>query len=54
MKKIKKVAVIGAGIMGRGIAQVIAQCGFLVNLVDLNKEIVSRAVEDICSSLQIL
>lgn len=54
MKKIKKVAVIGAGIMGRGIAQVIAQCGFLVNLVDLNKEIVSRAVEEICSSLQIL
>ena len=30
--KIKKVAVIGAGVMGSGIAQVVAQAGFAVIL----------------------
>ena len=35
---IKNVAVIGAGTMGNGIAQVFAQKGFQVRLVDISQE----------------
>jgi len=35
MNKVKKIAVLGAGIMGAGIAQVAAQAGFEVILRDL-------------------
>lgn len=36
--KIKKVAVIGAGTMGNGIAHTFAQCGFQVSLIDVSPE----------------
>jgi 3-hydroxybutyryl-CoA dehydrogenase len=39
---IEKVAVIGAGTMGRGIAQVAAQAGFAVSLVDINESLVEK------------
>ena len=38
MMKIKKVAVIGAGTMGNGIAHTFAQCGFQVSLIDVSPE----------------
>lgn len=52
--KINKVAVIGAGIMGSGIAQVCAQSGFIVRLFDSNKVALSKAVEGIEKNLNLL
>ena len=39
MTEIKRVAVIGAGMMGHGIAQVFAMKGYEVNLLDISNEI---------------
>lgn len=43
MDKIKNVAVIGAGLMGGGIAQVVAQAGFQVMVRDVNDEMLKKA-----------
>ncbi len=40
----KQAAVIGAGTMGNGIAQVFAQAGFDVHLVDLAAEVRAASV----------
>lgn len=40
----KTISIVGAGTMGNGIAHVFALHGYKVNLIDLNKEILSRAV----------
>ncbi len=48
---IKKVAVIGSGTMGNGIAQVFAQTGFEVNMIDIKQEFLDRAVATISKSL---
>ena len=45
------VAVLGAGTMGNGIAQVFAQHGHTVTLRDLNQEILDRALANISKSL---
>lgn len=45
------VAVLGAGTMGNGIAQVFAQCGHQVTLRDLDQTILERAVGTIEKSL---
>ena len=47
----EKVAVIGAGTMGNGIAQVFASCGSSVTLVDVNEEALERGVAAIGKSL---
>jgi 3-hydroxybutyryl-CoA dehydrogenase len=47
-----RVAVIGAGLMGSGIAQVAAQAGWEVTLRDLDDETVLRGVAGIRSSLE--
>jgi enoyl-CoA hydratase/3-hydroxyacyl-CoA dehydrogenase len=47
MSQIKKIAVIGAGNMGSGIAQKIAQEGIHVILVDMNEEFVERGIKTI-------
>jgi 3-hydroxybutyryl-CoA dehydrogenase len=44
MKDIQKVAVIGAGTMGNGIAHVFAQHGYQVELVDVNKSALEKAM----------
>jgi len=54
MTVINKIAVIGAGLMGSGIAQVCAQGGFQVQLMDLDDQIISAAMENIRKSFQIL
>ena len=51
MADIKRVGVIGAGTMGNGIAQVFAQSGFEVQLIDLAAPALDRARETIEKSL---
>jgi len=51
---VKKVLVVGAGVMGHGIAQVYAQAGLETNLVDLNEKILNRAMNLIRSNLETL
>jgi 3-hydroxybutyryl-CoA dehydrogenase len=51
---IQNVLIIGAGNMGHSIAQVYAQGGFEVFLVDINKKILDRAMNLIDNNLQIL
>ena len=48
---IKKVAVVGGGTMGNGIAHVFAMSGFEVNLIELNKELLDRALSTITKNL---
>ncbi len=43
MSEIKKIAIIGAGTMGNGIAHVAGQTGFEVTLVDVKQEFLDRA-----------
>jgi len=49
---VRRVAVIGAGTMGNGIAQAFATSGFEVELVDVNADFVSRALGTIGRSLE--
>ena len=39
----KKIAVVGAGQMGNGIAHVFAQTGYPVNLIDVKQEALDKA-----------
>ncbi|HLZ19629.1 MAG TPA: 3-hydroxyacyl-CoA dehydrogenase family protein [Smithellaceae bacterium] len=43
----EKIAVIGSGTMGAGIAQVAVEAGFVVTLVDTQKEFVDRGIANI-------
>ena len=52
MRKVKKIAVIGAGIMGRGIAHVCAAGGFEVKLQDIGEGILQQAATMISSNMQ--
>lgn len=47
----KKIAVIGAGTMGNGIAHVFAQTGFSVSLVDVSQAQLDKAVQTISKNL---
>ncbi|TPE42524.1 3-hydroxyacyl-CoA dehydrogenase family protein [Pontibacter mangrovi] len=47
----KKVAVIGSGTMGNGIAHVFAQNGFAVSLVDISEEALQKAMGTISKNL---
>ncbi|MBL8750644.1 MAG: 3-hydroxybutyryl-CoA dehydrogenase [Planctomycetes bacterium] len=47
----KAVAVIGAGTMGNGIAQVFATCGVTTHLIDVKSEFVEKGVANIHKSL---
>lgn len=47
----KKVAVIGAGTMGNGIAHTFAQYGFEVSLIDVNNEALQRGLRTIATNL---
>ena len=53
-KDVKSAVVVGAGVMGHSIAQVLAQAGIEVGLVDLTKEALERAINLIKSNLDIL
>jgi 3-hydroxybutyryl-CoA dehydrogenase len=49
--KVKRVLVVGAGVMGHSIAQVFAQADIEVRLVDVKSEILERAMDRIRSNL---
>ncbi len=49
--EINKVAIIGAGTMGNGIAHVFAQNGFQVTLVDIKQEYIDRGMQTISKNL---
>jgi len=49
---IKRVGVIGCGIMGSGITQVTAQSGYNVTVFDINNEAVNKGLEGINQRLQ--
>ena len=51
MPSISRVSVIGAGTMGAGIAQVCAQAGFAVKLIDVKEEFARKGLATINSSL---
>ena len=47
----KKIAVIGSGTMGNGIAHVFAQNGFKVNLIDISQDALNKGVDTISRNL---
>lgn len=51
-QKINHVTVIGSGLMGSGIAQVTAEAGYKVTLVDQNDQALGKALASIKTSLQ--
>ena len=48
----ESIAVVGAGTMGAGIAQVGVEAGFRVNLIDVKEEFVSRGIQSIRGFLE--
>ncbi|MFX0189048.1 MAG: 3-hydroxyacyl-CoA dehydrogenase family protein [Candidatus Hodarchaeota archaeon] len=54
LNDIKRVLVVGAGTMGHSIAQVYAQSGIEVDLVDLKQEILNSAINKIKLNLDLL
>ena len=49
---VERIAVIGAGTMGQGIAQVFAATGHRVTLIDVSEQATSRATDRIAASLR--
>ncbi len=47
-----QIGIVGAGIMGRGIAQLFAQCGYKVHLYDANAEVATEARDFIHGMLE--
>lgn len=54
MSKIENIGVLGAGLMGHGIAQVFAREGYSVTLMDLNDDLLVQAIENIRSNLAVM
>jgi 3-hydroxybutyryl-CoA dehydrogenase len=50
--KLKKITVIGAGIMGSGVAQVSAVAGYQVAIHDINEDMLNKAQSGIAASLK--
>ena len=54
VRAIQKVTVIGSGAMGNGIAEVHIVNGYMVTMVDINEELLHKAVNKIASNLKFL
>jgi len=54
MSKIENITIIGAGLMGHGIAQIFAEKGYTVTLMDLNDDLLARAIENVRSNLSVM
>ena len=54
MVEVKKICVLGAGIMGSGIAQVAAQAGYQVAMVDTDQKFLDNGFSLIRKSLDIM
>jgi 3-hydroxybutyryl-CoA dehydrogenase len=52
LESIKRVAVVGAGLMGHGIGQEFAVAGYEVSLTDTNREVLAGSVERIRANLR--
>lgn len=50
--ELKTIGVIGAGIMGSGVAQNLAQTGYLVILIDISKELLENAKHQIVKNIR--
>ena len=51
IERFEKVAVIGSGTMGNGIAHVFAQHGYQVNLVDISESALEKGMATISKNL---
>ncbi len=51
---VKKIAVIGSGAMGHGVAQVCAQSGLHVTMIDIKQEFIENALKKVKESLDFL
>jgi len=51
IEEIRKIAVLGSGIMGSGIAEVAAKAGYNVAMTDVTEELASHGIESIKASL---
>ena len=54
MSKTENIAIIGAGLMGHGIAQIFANKGYSVTLMDLSDDLLDQAVSNIRSNLAVM
>jgi len=54
MSNSEKIAVIGAGLMGHGIAQIFASQGHRVSLLDVSEEVLAKAIENIRANLTLM
>ncbi len=54
INRIKKIAVIGSGTMGQGIAQICAAAGFEVLLYDIQSELIRAAISRLRKTLDVL
>ncbi|MBN1848499.1 MAG: 3-hydroxyacyl-CoA dehydrogenase family protein [Deltaproteobacteria bacterium] len=54
MSDIQNIAVIGAGLMGHGIAQIFAVRGYLVRLMDLDQDLLAEALKKIRGNLTLM
>ena len=52
IKSIKNIAIVGAGVMGQGIAQVCATAGYPVMLYDIQPELTRSAIAAIRKNLE--
>lgn len=53
VEDIKRIAVVGGGTMGQGIAQSFAQAGLSVYLIDQNRELLERSLTQINTNLNL-
>jgi 3-hydroxybutyryl-CoA dehydrogenase len=51
LNQIRRIAVIGAGIMGHGFAQLFAQKGYLVSLQDVDQGVLKRALKQVANNM---
>lgn len=54
VKHIRNISVIGAGLMGHGIAQIFATRGYNVTMQDINNEALSKALQNIRFNLNFM
>lgn len=54
MAQIEKIAVIGAGLMGHGLAQIFAVHGYPVKLMDIKEDLLDKAIENVRFNLTLM
>ncbi len=54
IRDMENITVIGAGLMGHGLAQIFAVHGYTVKLMDIKKELLDKAIENIRSNLTLM